>query len=70
MLERFPKVEKGMTREQVLALLGEPKNGEADRLRYVTYDGPHHGWSLDVFLKDGSVTNATQRHWMEYAERK
>lgn len=70
MLERFPKVEKGMTREQVVALLGEPKNGEANRLRYVAYDGPHHGWSLEAWLQGGAITNVTQRHWMEYPERK
>jgi hypothetical protein len=70
MLERFPKVEKGMASEQVVALLGEPKNGEASRLRFVVYDGPHHGWSLEAWLQGGVVTNVTQRHWMEYPERK
>jgi outer membrane protein assembly factor BamE (lipoprotein component of BamABCDE complex) len=68
-VERFAKVEKGMTMEQVVALLGAPRNAETNRLWYVAYDGPHHQWNLEVLLKDGIVTNATPRHYLEYPER-
>ena len=62
---KFSLVTNGMSKAEVIALLGQPK-ADGDIMRYSDDSEIHHHYELKVYLSDKIVTNTSFRHWMEH----
>jgi hypothetical protein len=72
LLESMPRIKEGMTKQEVVSILGKPngfqRSGEYETLRYTTHRGGQARKKTDfsVMLKDGRVVE----YGTHYSERR